>query len=99
MSTCDVMLVLPGWKNSEGTKAEITEAQKQKKFIFYTLKELSDWLVDDARKFAELCIEDGAPNEHVCAKSCDVECVGNPVGYCVDCNRRNGEHEAGCGRG
>lgn len=66
MSTCDVMLVLPGWRNSEGTKAEIVEAQKQTKHIFYTLKELSDWIVESKsvvspifRRIDEVCPECG----------------------------------------
>jgi hypothetical protein len=70
MSVCDMMLVLPGWKNSEGTKSEITEAQRQKKRIFYTLKELSQWLVEDTEHFKKWMAEEGAPTEHACSRSC-----------------------------
>jgi nucleoside 2-deoxyribosyltransferase len=102
MSTCDVMLVLPGWKNSEGTKAEITEAQKQTKHIFYTLKELSDWLADNAA---------AAPVDHVCASSCDSGCDGDrrqdppksttmttrrADDICPDCGCVNGYHRNDC---
>lgn len=119
MSTCDVVLVLPGWERSEGTKAEIVEAQRQTKHVFYSLKALADWLKADEAEFQRWLAEDakvenGAPDRHVCAASCDTECAEERrqdppksttmstrrVGdvYCVDCNRRNGEHEAGCGR-
>jgi hypothetical protein len=42
LSKCDAMLVLPGWENSEGTKAEIAFANNYKNNIpvFYEIEDL-----------------------------------------------------------
>jgi hypothetical protein len=80
MSTCDVMLVLPGWKNSSGTKAEIAEAGRLKKNIFYTLKELADWLRDDEAKFKKWIAEEGRGIEEICP----------------ECGCSNGFHHGDC---
>jgi len=37
---CDAIFALPNWKNSEGAKAEIEEAKRLGKPVFYSLDEL-----------------------------------------------------------
>ena len=89
MSTCDGMLVLPGWKNSSGTKAEIAEAQRLGKRIFYTLQELAQWLRDDEAKFKKWIAEEGEgiPSAH---RSRDIE------EFCPECGCSNGFHHGDC---
>lgn len=46
-STCSAILVLPGWQNSGGTKAEIAEFERLGRPIFYAekddLKKVEKW--------------------------------------------------------
>lgn len=35
MRRCDVVLVLPGWEDSEGTQGEIAEAERRKMPVFF----------------------------------------------------------------
>ncbi|MCB9815202.1 DUF1937 family protein [Candidatus Nomurabacteria bacterium] len=35
LDNCDFLAVLPGWKNSSGTKEEIAMAEKTGKKVFY----------------------------------------------------------------
>lgn len=44
MSRCDAVFVVPGYENSEGTKAEIELADKLSIPTFYSLEELSEHL-------------------------------------------------------
>ena len=41
---CDAVLLVPGWENSSGTRAEVKEAEAQGIPVFKTLGELFSWV-------------------------------------------------------
>jgi hypothetical protein len=46
-----MMLVLPGWENSKGTKAEMAVADEEGKKVFHKLDHLWSWLRTCATEF------------------------------------------------
>lgn len=41
---CDAVFAVPGWSKSTGTMAEIAEAKRLDKPVFFSLQEVLDWL-------------------------------------------------------
>lgn len=41
---CDAMILVPGWEDSKGVKAEVEEARKRGMPIFERVEELKAWL-------------------------------------------------------
>lgn len=44
---CDAMILVPGWEDSKGVKAEVEEARKRGMPIFERVEELKAWLTID----------------------------------------------------
>ena len=41
---CDAVLLVPGWENSSGTRAEVAQARSQNQPVFETIGELYEWV-------------------------------------------------------
>ena len=44
MRRCDVVLLVPGWKQSEGTRGEVAEAVRLGLPVFRSLAEVREWV-------------------------------------------------------
>lgn len=44
MRRCDAVMMVPGWKQSKGSVAERTEAERIGLPVFLTLRELTEWI-------------------------------------------------------
>lgn len=47
---CDALILVPGWEDSKGVKAEIAEANRRGMPIFYRVDEIAEWVQQDSMK-------------------------------------------------
>ena len=47
LKRCDVMLVTPDWKSSEGARAEVDFCEEHEIPVMYSIDELREWLSDE----------------------------------------------------